>query len=165
MPEHSAGILLYRRRAGALEVLFVHPGGPYFRNKDAGAWTIPKGMIHPGEDPLAAAFREFSEETGMQLAATTSSLKLTPVRLKSGKTVHAWAVEGDFDPAALRSNTFTTEWPPRSGLTQEFPEVDRAEWLAPDAARMKANPAQAAFIGELERLIAGENTRLGAGGI
>jgi predicted NUDIX family NTP pyrophosphohydrolase len=162
MPEHSAGILLYRRRAGALEVLLVHPGGPFFKNKDAGAWTIPKGLINPGEDPLAAARREFTEETGSQLPQRAEALKLTPVRLKSGKTVHAWAIEGDFDTTTLNSNAFMTEWPPRSGRNQEFPEVDRAEWFSPDAARAKANPAQAAFVSELQRLLS--NTQPGAGG-
>ncbi|MBY0307658.1 MAG: NUDIX domain-containing protein, partial [Phycisphaerales bacterium] len=142
MPEHSAGILLYRRRDGDLEVLLVHPGGPFFKAKDAGAWTIPKGCINPGEDPLAAARREFHEETGTPLSADAATHQLTPVKLKSGKTVHAWAVEGDLDPAMLSSNTFKAEWPPRSGKWQSFPEVDRAEWFSPHAAREKANPAR-----------------------
>jgi predicted NUDIX family NTP pyrophosphohydrolase len=163
MPEHSAGILLYRRRAGALEVLLVHPGGPFFKNKDAGAWTIPKGLINSGEDPLDAARREFTEETGSQLAVGAPPIKLTPVRLKSGKTVNAWAIEGDFDTTKLKSNTFITEWPPRSGRKQEFPEVDRAEWLSPDTAREKANPAQAALITELERLITEKGARPAGG--
>ena len=153
MPEHTAGILLYRRRDGDLEVLLVHPGGPFFKDKDAGAWTIPKGCINPGEDPLAAARREFHEETGTPLPADAATHQLTPVKLKSGKTVHAWAVEGDLDPAMLSSNTFKAEWPPRSGKWQSFPEVDRAEWFSPHAAREKANPAQAAFITDLERLL------------
>lgn len=155
MPQHSAGILLYRRVSGktTIQVLLLHPGGPFFKNKDEGAWTIPKGLINPGEDPLDAARREFTEETGAQLPASSTPLKLTHVRLKSGKTVHAWAVEGDFNTANLKSNTFKLEWPPRSGKHIDAPEADRAEWFTPDAARTKANPAQAALIDELTKLL------------
>ncbi len=153
MAKESAGVLLHRRRGGALEVLLVHPGGPYWAGKDLGAWTIPKGELAGDEDPLAAARRELAEETG--LAPDGPFLPLTPVRQRSGKLVHAFACAGDCDPAALRSDTFEMEWPPRSGRRARFPEVDRAEFFAPDVARTKINPAQVALIDELERLLAG----------
>lgn len=153
--KQSAGILLYRRKGGELEVLLAHPGGPYWRNKDAGAWTIPKGAIEPGEDPLAAARREFEEETGH--APGGEALPLQPVRQRGGKLVHAWAIEGDFDPAALRSNTFPMEWPPRSGKQVEFPEIDRASWFGIDEAARRVLPAQAALLAELvERLLSAD---------
>jgi len=148
--KRSAGILLYRRHAG-LEVLLVHPGGPFWKKRDLGAWTIPKGEIAEGEDALAAARRELREETG--LATGAEAIALAPRRQAGGKLVLAWAVEGDCDAAAVRSNTFSMEWPPRSGRQVEFPEVDRAEWFAPGEARRRILPAQAGFIDELEALL------------
>jgi predicted NUDIX family NTP pyrophosphohydrolase len=146
--KRSAGILLFRRRDGELEVLLVHPGGPFWASKDLGAWSIPKGEHDPDEDARACALREFEEETGS--APSPGDLAdLGEVRQKAGKVVHAWAVEGDLDPATIRSNTFTIQWPPRSGQMKEFPEVDRAEWFALDAARERINPAQAAFLDRL----------------
>jgi predicted NUDIX family NTP pyrophosphohydrolase len=146
--KRSAGILLFRRRDGELEVLLVHPGGPFWASKDLGAWSIPKGEHDPDEDARACALREFEEETGS--APSPGDLAdLGEVRQKAGKAVHAWAVEGDLDPATIRSNTFTMQWPPRSGQMKEFPEVDRAEWFALDAARERINPAQAAFLDRL----------------
>jgi predicted NUDIX family NTP pyrophosphohydrolase len=148
MPKKSAGLLLYRRNAhSGAEVFLVHPGGPYWRNKDEGAWTIPKGEFHD-EDPLAAARREFEEETG-SAPPDGHHIPLTPIKQKNGKIVHAWAVEGDFDPASLNSNEFETEWPPKSGRMQKFPEVDRAEWFAPDVARQKMLSGQGALVDEL----------------
>jgi predicted NUDIX family NTP pyrophosphohydrolase len=138
---------MYRRRAGTLEVFLVHPGGPFWARKDAGAWSIPKGEIDPTEEPLAAARREFAEETG--LAAEGAFRPLAPVTQAGGKIVQAWAVEGDLDPSALQSNTFSIEWPPRSGRQKTFPEVDRAAWFSLDVAREKINPAQAALLDEL----------------
>ena len=150
----SAGLLLFRRRGGdaGLEVLLVHPGGPFFRSKDDGAWSIPKGEVEPGEDRADAARREFAEEVGPAPAGPL--LPLAPVRQKGGKVVHAWAVEGDCDPDAIAPNTFTIEWPPRSGRQATFPEVDRAAFFAPAEAKRKINPAQVALIEELERLLA-----------
>lgn len=150
MAKTSAGILLYRGEGDSLEVLLVHPGGPFWAKKDEGAWSIPKGELEQGEESRACALRELEEELGSSLGLTPERLaELGEVRQKSGKIVHCWAVEGDFDPATLRSNTFTMEWPPRSGQEREFPEVDRAEWLSPEQARLKINPAQAAFIDRL----------------
>ena len=143
----SAGILLYRRAARGLEVLLGHPGGPYWTRRDLGAWTIPKGEIGPGEEPLAAARREFLEETGH--AAAGETLALAPVRQKGGKLVHAWAVEGDCDAAAIRSITFEMEWPPRSGRMAAFPEIDRAAWFTLEEARQRILPAQVPFLDEL----------------
>jgi predicted NUDIX family NTP pyrophosphohydrolase len=150
MPQ-SAGILLYRQKNGQLQVFLVHPGGPFFKNKDLGAWSIPKGEILNDEDPLAAAKREFLEETGQ--AVTGQFIKLEPVVLKSRKVVHAWAVEGDIDHETIESNLFELEWPPKSGRKQSFPEIDRAAWFELDEARLKINSAQAAFIDNLERVI------------
>jgi predicted NUDIX family NTP pyrophosphohydrolase len=147
----SAGILMYRRQKGKLEVLLVHPGGPYFTNKNAGAWSIPKGESNPNEDFLAAAEREFAEETG--IAAQGSFLLLASVKQKSGKIVHAWAVEGDLDTKRLKSNVCQIEWPPRSGKRIDIPEVDRAEFFDLPTARTKINPAQVALLDELERMI------------
>jgi len=150
MPQKSAGILLYRRRAGALQVLLVHPGGPFWSRKDAGAWTIPKGEIGAGEEPLEAAKRELAEETGLRPEGRF--IPLDPIRQRAGKAVYAWAVEGDCDATAIRSMTFTLEWPPGSGRMREFPEVDRAEWLDLDAAREKLIPAQWPFLEQLARI-------------
>jgi predicted NUDIX family NTP pyrophosphohydrolase len=150
--KRSAGIVLYRLAGDEPEVLLVHPGGPFWANKDAGAWSIPKGEHDDAEDPQAAALREFREETGTELAPS----ELTPlgsVRQKSGKQVSAWAVEGDLDPETVRSNTFEMNWPPRSGTKQSFPEVDRAEWFDLDTAREKLNPAQTAFLDRLVELL------------
>ena len=147
MPKESAGLLMYRTGNGQLEVLLVHPGGPFWKNKDAGAWTIPKGEIEPGEEPLAAAQREFEEELGFKPRGPW--LRLTRIKQKSGKVVYAWAFEGDCDPAAVRSNTFQIEWPPRSGRLQEFPEIDRASFFTLDAAREKLNPAQVLWLDQL----------------
>ena len=145
----SAGILLYRRSGGRLEVLLVHPGGPFWGKKDAGAWMIPKGGIEESEDPLAAARRELAEETGIEVEGPF--LELAPIRQRGGKTVLAWACEGDCDAAAIRSNSFSMEWPPKSGRMQDFPEVDRAEWFDLETARAKLVRAQAGFIDALER--------------
>jgi predicted NUDIX family NTP pyrophosphohydrolase len=146
--KRSAGILLYRRRADELEVLLVHPGGPFWASKDLGAWSIPKGEHDADEDARACALREFEEETGS--APTAGELaELGEVRQKSGKVVAAWALEGDLDPATIRSNSFTMQWPPRSGQMKEFPEVDRAEWFGLEAARERINPAQAIFLDRL----------------
>jgi len=152
MTRTSAGLLIYRRRGRTLEVLLVHPGGPFWAKKDLGGWSIPKGEIDPGEDPLAAARRELAEETGFP--AEGDFLPLAPITQAGGKIVHAFALEGDADPAQLRSNTFSIEWPPRSGRQQSFPEVDRAAWLPLDLARRKINPAQIALLDQLEALLA-----------
>jgi predicted NUDIX family NTP pyrophosphohydrolase len=148
----SAGLLMYRRR-GELEVLLVHPGGPFWRKRDAGAWSIPKGELDEGEDPLAAARREFQEETGVEPAGPF--LELPIVRQKGGKVVHAWAFEGDWDPAQLRSNTFRIEFPPGSGRIGEYPEVDRAEFFTLDAAKVKINAGQTPLLEELARILTG----------
>jgi predicted NUDIX family NTP pyrophosphohydrolase len=148
VPVRSAGILLYRRCAGGLELLLVHPGGPYWARKDAGAWSIPKGEHAEGEDALACARREFAEETGT-VPPAGALVPLGEVRQRSGKRVSAWAAEGDLEPDSIRSNRFTVEWPPRSGRMQEFPEVDRAGWFAPEAARAALVPAQATFVDRL----------------
>jgi predicted NUDIX family NTP pyrophosphohydrolase len=148
MASRSAGILLHRLRAGERQVLLVHPGGPFWAKKDAGAWSIPKGEHEEGEDARACALREWEEEIGAPLDAS-DLVDLGTVRQKSGKVVAAWAAEGDVDPATVSSNTFTMEWPPRSGRTQEFPEIDRAEWFGIDEARVKINPAQAALLDKL----------------
>jgi predicted NUDIX family NTP pyrophosphohydrolase len=148
--KHSAGILLFRLAAGAPEILLVHPGGPFWAKRDLGAWTIPKGEREQGEEPRECALRELGEELGAapEIAAE-DLLELGSIRQKAGKLVDAWAAEGDFDPALLDSNTFTVEWPPRSGSEREFPEVDRAEWFDPVQARGKILPAQAPFIDRL----------------
>jgi predicted NUDIX family NTP pyrophosphohydrolase len=143
----SAGILLYRRRTSGLEVFLVHPGGPFWTKKDLGAWSLPKGEFEPGEDPLDAAKREFTEETGFPIGGEFRAL--TPLRQPSGKTIHAWAVEGDCDPAAVRSNTFEMEWPPRSGKRSAFPEVDRADWFSLEEARRRIIAGQAPFLDQL----------------
>ncbi len=147
MPRNSAGILLYRKKNGVLRVFLIHPGGPFFAKKDAGAWSIPKGEIGEGEDPLAAGRREFEEETGCRPEGRF--IPLLPITQKGGKTVLAWAVEGDCDPGTIKSNTFTLEWPPKSGRMREFPEADRAGWFTIEEAKQKINPAQAALLEEL----------------
>jgi predicted NUDIX family NTP pyrophosphohydrolase len=150
----SAGIVLHRAGDGGPEVLLVHPGGPFWAKKDDGAWSIPKGEYEPDEDPLACALREFEEETGTRLDAA-ELVELGAVVQKAGKEVRAWAVRGDLDPATVRSNTFTMEWPPRSGRSQEFPEIDRAEWFTLDAARAKLVAAQVELLDRLaERVTA-----------
>ena len=151
MAKQSAGLLLYRVRQGAPEVFLVHPGGPFWAKKDAGAWSIPKGEAAPGEDLLTRAQREFAEETGFTVAGEFRAL--APVKQSGGKIVHAWAIEGDCDAAAIKSNSFDLEWPPRSGRMQAFPEVDRAQWFDLVVARDKINPAQRGLIDELERLL------------
>jgi predicted NUDIX family NTP pyrophosphohydrolase len=144
----SAGLLLFRREGGALEVFLAHPGGPFWARRDEGAWTIPKGLVEEGEDPLAAARREFEEETG--IVPTEPFVDLGSIRQKAGKTVHAWAWEGEADPVAVRSNVMRAEWPRGSGRWLTFPEVDRCAWFDPGTARAKINPAQAELITRLE---------------
>ncbi|HEY3552480.1 MAG TPA: NUDIX domain-containing protein [Solirubrobacterales bacterium] len=148
--KRSAGILLFRRQGGEVEFLLVHPGGPFWAKKDAGAWSIPKGQIEDEEEPRACAIRELEEELGNAPELDPAQLiELGSIRQKAGKTVEAWAAEADFDPAALASNTFAMEWPPRSGKQQEFPEVDRAEWFDLETAREKILPAQAELLDRL----------------
>jgi len=149
--KRSAGILLYRRTPDP-ELLLVHPGGPFWAKKDLGAWSIPKGEHDPDEDAQACALREFEEETGSRPAPGQLD-DLGSVRQKSGKVVQAWALSGDLDATAIRSNTFELEWPPRSGRMSEFPEVDRAEWFGLEEARARINPAQAEFIDRLVSLL------------
>jgi predicted NUDIX family NTP pyrophosphohydrolase len=148
----SAGLLMYRRCGdGSMQVLLAHPGGPFWRGKDEGAWTIPKGEYLPPEEALAAAQREFTEETGF--AVTPPFLPLGEIVQKSGKRILAWAFPGDCDPARLSSNTFEMEWPPRSGRKQDFPEIDRIEWYALDEARRKIIPAQVPLLDRLEQAL------------
>jgi predicted NUDIX family NTP pyrophosphohydrolase len=151
MPKHSAGVLLYRQTHGRLEVLLVHPGGPLWAKKDDGAWTIPKGELDEGEDAQAAARREFEEETGAAVAGEL--IALDPLRQPSGKVIHAFAAAGEFDPQALRSNTFSIEWPPRSGRLQSFPEIDRAAWLSIAEAQRKIIPGQRPFLQQLQQVL------------
>jgi predicted NUDIX family NTP pyrophosphohydrolase len=151
MPRLSAGLLVYRIRAGCLEVLLAHPGGPFFVKKDAGAWTIPKGEPDGDEELLVAARREFEEETGIRPVGPL--VPLAPIKQKGGKIVHAWALEQDCDPSAIRSNTFQMEWPPHSGRQQEFPEVDRAQWFDLDTARTKIKAGQELLLDQLEVLV------------
>jgi predicted NUDIX family NTP pyrophosphohydrolase len=147
MPKHSAGLLMYRRSGGHLEVLLVHPGGPFWTKKDTGAWSIPKGEHDESEEAFAAATREFQEATG--LVAHGPFLPLAPVKQQGGKTVQAWAFAGDCQPESLKSSTFSLEWPPRSGRRQEFPEVDRADWFSLEEARRKIVPGQVPLLDEL----------------
>lgn len=158
MPKQSAGLLLFRRINSVLEVLLVHPGGPFWAKKDDGAWSIPKGEIAEGENPLQAAYREFEEEMGRAIKDDSrgDSLPLTPVRQAGGKVVYAWAIENNFDVATLKSNTFSMEWPPRSGRHEEFPEVDRAEWFSLTEARQKILKGQEPLLLELERKLRSE---------
>jgi predicted NUDIX family NTP pyrophosphohydrolase len=148
VPRQSAGILLYRLGVKAPEVLLVHPGGPFWARKDAGAWSIPKGEYDDAEDPLACALREFEEETGTALDPEEPAA-LGSIKQRSGKVVTAWAAEGDLDADSIASNTFTMEWPPRSGTMASFPEVDRAGWFGFEEAREKLNPAQVEFLDRL----------------
>ena len=145
----SGGLLLYRIRNERLEVLLVHPGGPFWAKKDLGSWTIPKGEILPGEDPLAAAIREFEEELGFAPQGRTSAA--WHGQPKGRQNVHAWTFEGNCNPRTLKSNTFTIEWPPHSGRMQEYPEVDRAEFFAMEQAKKEINAAQVKLLLELER--------------
>jgi predicted NUDIX family NTP pyrophosphohydrolase len=151
MATNTAGILLYRRAAGTLEVFLVHPGGPFWAKKDAAAWSIPKGEFTDDEDALAAARREFEEETSFVLEGDFT--KLEPVQQRPGKIVHAWAHEGDVDAERLMSNTFTMEWPPKSGRQAEFPEVDRGEWFPIDVAREKLTKGQLGLLDQLTELV------------
>ncbi len=151
MARESAGVLLYRMRDGALEVLLVHPGGPFWARKDEGAWSIPKGELEPGEPAAEAARRELEEETGVQVESALEAL--APVRQAGGKVVHAFAAAGDCDPAAIRSNTFQMEWPPRSGRQQPFPEIDRAGWFDLDAAARKLNKGQVPLLEQLRAIV------------
>lgn len=144
----SAGLLLFRTGGGRVDVLLAHPGGPFWAKRDEGAWTVPKGIVAAGEDPAATAGREFSEETGFSVPET-GWISLGAVEQRSGKTVHAWAVRGDADALRMSSNTFSMEWPPRSGVIAEFPEIDRVEWFTIDEARRKLNPAQVEFLDRL----------------
>ncbi|MGE0056852.1 MAG: NUDIX domain-containing protein [Dehalococcoidia bacterium] len=147
----SGGLLMYRIRDGELQVLLGHPGGPFWTKKDLGAWSIPKGEIDEGEEPLQTAIREFEEETGFRVDGMF--LPLSEVRQSGGKTVHAWAVEGDIDPATLTSNTFSLEWPPKSGNVAEFPELDRVEWFSIEEAGRRVLKGQLPLLEELRTLI------------
>ena len=155
MPKQSAGLLVYRPSGDSVEVLLVHPGGPFWARRDLGAWSIPKGEYEPSDDPLQTALREFEEETG-QAPPADGLLDLGSVTQRGGKVIHAWAARGDLDPATVRSNTFTMEWPPRSGKRREFPEVDRAAWFDPPTARQKLVSAQAELV---DRLLAALSAR------
>ena len=146
--KQSAGLLIYRKHRNALEVFLVHPGGPFWKNKDIGSWSIPKGEFDEDENPLQAAIREFFEETGKSVSG--KFLKLNPIKQKSGKTVFAWAVEKNVDASDIVSNTFEIEWPPHSGKLNKFPEIDKASWFLISEAKQKINSAQIAFLTELE---------------
>jgi len=152
MPKTSAGILMFRRQKDQLQVLLVHPGGPFWKNKDAGAWTIPKGEVEGDEEPIETARREFEQETGVK--PTGELIQLQPITQRGGKVVHAWAVQGDLDITAIKSNTFKMEWPPKSRKEVEFPEIDRAEFFDVATAVVKVNPAQTQLIHELCELFA-----------
>ena len=151
-PKRSAGILVYRLRTGALDVLLVHPGGPFWAKKDDGAWFIPKGEINLEEEPLAAAYREFGEELGLP-APPGEPLELGTVKNKGGKTIYAWALPGELDLTGFRSNTFRLEWPPRSGQEREFPEVDRARYFTVEEALVKMHPAELPLVERLLQLL------------
>jgi len=157
--KQSAGVLLWRRRSSAIEVFLVHPGGPFWARKDAGAWSIPKGEFGAGEDPRAAALREFEEETGFSVAGELVAMK--PLRQPGGKLVHAFAAAGDCDADKISSNNFSMEWPPRSGKQQEFPEVDRAGWFDLAEARKKLLRGQRGFLDELRDRLACPSERRG----
>jgi predicted NUDIX family NTP pyrophosphohydrolase len=147
----SAGIVLYRKRGAKIEVFLVHPGGPFWAKKDDGAWSIPKGEYGDGENPLSVAKREFAEETGSELSGVF--IELAPAKQPSGKIIRAWAVEGDLDAASIRSNSFSMEWPPKSGRVQTFPEVDRALWCDVALARQKLLPGQRVLLDGLEQRV------------
>jgi predicted NUDIX family NTP pyrophosphohydrolase len=155
MAKKSAGLLMYRWCCGVLEVLLVHPGGPFWAKKDEGSWSIPKGEYEPGEDPLEVAKREFQEETSYQ--ATGEFTPLTPRKQPSGKVITAWAFEGDCDASVVKSNTFSMEWPPRSGKQREFPEIDRAGWFTIQMGKEKILKGQAGFLEELEKILMRES--------
>ena len=157
MPKRSAGLLLYRETSAGVEALLVHPGGPFWAKKDDGAWSVPKGLIDEGEEPLAAARREFEEETGGR-PPDAEPIPLDPLRQPGGKIVLAWAVRGEFDPTTLKSGTFSMEWPVKSGHQREFPEVDRAAWFTLADARVKLLAGQRGFLDQLERLLAAGRT-------
>ena len=150
MAKQSAGLLVYRKSNGTVEVLLVHPGGPFWKNKDSGAWSIPKGEFTTGENPLDVAKREFQEETGLTIDGAFQPL--APIKQRSGKTVYAWAIEADLNVSHVKSNMISMEWPPRSGKQQEFPEVDRAEWFPFDSAVEKINEAQRQLLRQLQML-------------
>ncbi len=154
MRKKSAGLVMYRLLDGNLEVFLVHMGGPYWAKKDIGAWSIPKGEYESGEDPFQVAKREFLEETGLE--ARGEFVRLKEVKQPGGKAVSAWAFEGDCDSKEIRSNTFSMEWPPRSGRIQEFPEVDRAEWFSPDTAKEKILKGQRPLLDELQSILQGD---------
>jgi predicted NUDIX family NTP pyrophosphohydrolase len=154
----SAGILLYRKNGADVEVLLGHPGGPYFEGKDLGVWSIPKGQAEDGETLLEVAKREFGEETGHAVGSSAHIIELGSIKQRGGKTVHAWAVEGDMDPAEAWSNRFEMEWPPRSGLTIEVPELDRVAWFDPDGARQALNPGQAPLVDMLLEALKGPDS-------
>jgi predicted NUDIX family NTP pyrophosphohydrolase len=154
VPKLSAGLVAYRRTGAELEVLLVHPGGPFWAKKDDGAWSVPKGEYEPSEDPLAVARREFEEEIGQTPPVGSEPVWLGELRQPSGKVVSAWAIEADLDVREVRSNSFEMEWPPRSGRTREFPEVDRAGWFGLDEARRKILRGQQGFLARLEELLA-----------
>jgi predicted NUDIX family NTP pyrophosphohydrolase len=153
MPKQSAGLLIYRRRDGRLEVLLVHPGGPFWQSKDLGAWSIPKGEFAEGDDPLETAKRELREEIG--LSVDGPFVPLEPIRQRGGKIVHAWIVEADFDPGEVKSNTFSVEWPRGSGKLQNFPEIDRAEWFTLEAAGEKILSSQRPLLEQLQTSLGG----------
>jgi len=151
MTKQSAGLLMYRRRGKTLQVLLVHPGGPFWDKKDIGSWSMPKGEFSQDEDALKAARREFEEETGF--LPTGNFIRVGAIKQPSGKLIHAWAFEGDLDAKKIKSNTFSVEWPPQSGKQQEFPEVDRAEWFTIESAREKIVKGQVEFLDELLRVV------------
>lgn len=151
MAKTSAGLILYRMQSGQLEVLLVHPGGPFWSKKDEGAWFVPKGELNVGEEPLAGAKREFEEETGLKPEG--EFLALGSVKQKSGKTIVAWAFEGDCDPSSIKSNTFSIEWPPKSGRQQEFPEIDRAGFFTVPQAKAKMHPVEYPLVLRLHELL------------
>ncbi len=151
MPKHSAGILLYRFKEGDLEVFLVHPGGPFWARKDRAAWSIPKGEYEEGEDPLEASKRELAEETGIELHSPL--IDLGELRQPGGKIVRAWAASQDCNPSGIRSNTFTMEWPPKSGKLQEFPEIDRGVWYSTGVAKSKLHKGQVGFIDKLREML------------
>jgi predicted NUDIX family NTP pyrophosphohydrolase len=158
----SAGLLMYRRRNGELEMFLVHPGGPFWAKKDLGSWSIPKGEYTHGEEPFEVAKREFQEETSFKAEGEFMALK--PIKQPSGKIITVWAFEGDCDASKIKSNTFTIEWPPRSGKQQEFPEVDRAGWFTISIAKKKSTKGQIGFIDELCQLLADNSSRETGGG-